>query len=133
VKHPANRIREHRQRAGLSTTALGDMVGLGQSAVSRIETGSNTLTIDVMYRIAAALNVLPKDLLEGSDKQSTLSIEYEDDIVNVKATLVEAKDAERLIAHLERVRERMGAEEAARKDKVVPLRSVPPKSENGGT
>jgi transcriptional regulator with XRE-family HTH domain len=129
---PGHRVKELRQKAGLSGYEMASRLGFTQSNFSKLENCKISVNLDVLYKIADILDVRPKDLLDGADKQSALSIEYEDEVVNVRATLVVAKDVERLISLLDQVRERMSIDEAASKDKVVSLRSVPPKAENGG-
>lgn len=59
----ANRIREFRERAGLSQAALGAKVHTGQSQIDRLEKGERRLTVDWLTRIAAALEIEPNDLL----------------------------------------------------------------------
>jgi transcriptional regulator with XRE-family HTH domain len=58
-----NRIRELRERAGLSQAQLAELVGTTQAEISRLETGERRLTVDWMARIARALMLRPSDLL----------------------------------------------------------------------
>lgn len=53
-----NRIRELREKAGLSAERLADRVGTTQATISRLETGARRLTVSWMRRIADALQVL---------------------------------------------------------------------------
>lgn len=53
-----------RERAGLSQGALAELVGLTQSAISRIESGERSVESLELARIAKALNVSVLDLLE---------------------------------------------------------------------
>ena len=65
-----NRIREVRTAAGVSTTELGAAIGMTQSHVSRIENAKVELNISVLYKIAEALKVDPRELLDAGDTQA---------------------------------------------------------------
>ncbi|WP_254432146.1 helix-turn-helix domain-containing protein [Aquisalimonas sp. 2447] len=56
-------IREARQSKGLSQSALARATGLDQSAISRIERGQRTVTVDQLVLIASALGVSADELL----------------------------------------------------------------------
>ena len=58
-----NRIRELRQKRGLTGQRLAEMVGTTQVTISRLETGQRKLTQDWMRRIAKALDCSPADLI----------------------------------------------------------------------
>jgi transcriptional regulator with XRE-family HTH domain len=58
-----NRIRELRERLGLTQQELADLMGVNKKDVSRYETGFSTLNIEWMQRFAKALRVHPQDLL----------------------------------------------------------------------
>ena len=58
-----NRIRELRERAGLSQAELGRLIGVSGPQVSRLEIGSRQLTQNLMQRLSRALGVNPPDLL----------------------------------------------------------------------
>lgn len=71
------RLKQTRERAGLSGSELAEETGLSQSAISRIEAGKRTPTIDTVQAIAAALKLSVSDLLgepaQGlSDDEATL-------------------------------------------------------------
>jgi transcriptional regulator with XRE-family HTH domain len=68
--HPPTRIRELRQAVGVSATELGKMTGILQSGISRMETGKAALTLDILFRIAHALQVEPADLI-GREHDNT--------------------------------------------------------------
>jgi transcriptional regulator with XRE-family HTH domain len=61
-----NRIRQYRQRRGMTLKNLADAIGTTPQSVSRLETGNMTLSTDWLVRFASALRVHPTDLLEGS-------------------------------------------------------------------
>lgn len=59
-----NRIREIRERLGVSAEELAEQVGTTATTIRRLETGKRQLTELWMRQIAAALNVHPADLLD---------------------------------------------------------------------
>lgn len=61
-----NRIREIRERHGLSAAQLAERVGTTQPQITRLERGERRLTVDWMQRIAAALNCDPMDLVAAT-------------------------------------------------------------------
>ena len=67
-KHPAlrrigARIRDLRQRQGLSHEALADLAGIGRSYMSGIERGVRNCSALHLVRLAKALRVLVGDLV----------------------------------------------------------------------
>ncbi len=56
------RLRELRQRAGMTQQALADVVGIDRSFISDVETGRHSIAVDRAYQIAAALGVSINDL-----------------------------------------------------------------------
>ena len=60
----ANRIREFRERARLSMQALADRAGTTASQINKLEKGERRLTVDWMVRLARALEIDPKELVE---------------------------------------------------------------------
>ena len=63
-------IREARQGKGLSQTALAKATGLDQSAISRIERGQRTVTVEQLVLIARALDVSADELLSDWSGQA---------------------------------------------------------------
>lgn len=61
------KIRDARRKAGLTQGELGARIGLGQSNISRIERNQQSVTLDLLYRIARALAVAPAELIEDQD------------------------------------------------------------------
>jgi len=51
-----NRIREIRMKKGLTAEQLAQMIGLRQQSMSRIEIGKFSTGIDILGKIADALN-----------------------------------------------------------------------------
>jgi transcriptional regulator with XRE-family HTH domain len=58
------RIRKAREASGLNLHELARLSGISAPALSRIETGKRDLRITSLYRIAAALRVKARDLLD---------------------------------------------------------------------
>lgn len=61
-----NRIREIREKRGLTQVELADLVGTTQPTIMRLETGKRKLTVDWMQKIAKALHVRPEDLVANA-------------------------------------------------------------------
>jgi phage repressor protein C with HTH and peptisase S24 domain len=59
----ANRIREFRERAGLSMQALADRAGTSAPQINKLEKGERKLTVDWMIRLGQALGIDAKDLM----------------------------------------------------------------------
>lgn len=59
----SNRLREFRDRAGLSMQALANRVGTTAPQINKLEKGERRLTLDWMTRLAGALGIEAKDLL----------------------------------------------------------------------
>ena len=63
----ALRLREWRERRGLSQTELADLAATYQKTVSNLETGqTQRIEFDLLQRLADALQCKPKDLI-GED------------------------------------------------------------------
>jgi phage repressor protein C with HTH and peptisase S24 domain len=62
-KSSRNRIREFRERAGLSMQALADRAGTSAPQINKLEKGERKLTVDWMIRLGNALAVDPKELM----------------------------------------------------------------------
>lgn len=61
-------IRQIREKKGLSQQDLADDCGITQNQVGRIERAEINTTIKTLVKIANALNVEPKELLDFSIK-----------------------------------------------------------------
>lgn len=57
------RIRQLREAAGLSGNALAKLAGIGQSTLSRIESGVHSPTLDVLEKISDALGITLAELV----------------------------------------------------------------------
>jgi len=50
-------IREHRKIAGLSQLQLAELAGVGKTVVFDVEKGKETVQLDTLRKILAALNI----------------------------------------------------------------------------
>ena len=60
----ANRLRELRERGGLSQKALGESVGTSQEQIQRLETGERKLTVEWAKRLAGPLGCYWVEIIE---------------------------------------------------------------------
>ncbi|MCL6445041.1 MAG: helix-turn-helix domain-containing protein [Alicyclobacillus sp.] len=65
------RLREIRERRGLTQIELSHMAGVSQSIISDIENDCVSPTIRVLQKLASALGVSVSDLLGESNKEVT--------------------------------------------------------------
>lgn len=70
TREGARALIKARQAAGLSQAALAERVGTGQAVISRIERGSVSPTLDMVTRIARALNLRPVIAFETQRRRS---------------------------------------------------------------
>lgn len=68
------RIRQEREAAGISMDQLGKMVGKNVRTISDYETGSGSISVSTLIKIANALGVHPSVLL-GAGKKKGRSME----------------------------------------------------------
>ena len=64
VRPRPNRIRELRERAGLSQSGLGKLSGTSYQQIYKLEKGINVLTTEWMVRLGVALGVRPAALID---------------------------------------------------------------------
>ena len=69
------RIKEEREKRGISQHEFAKRVGLSQSAYQKIEKGKTGLTIFRFYKIAQVLGVYPKNLIDNGDNIVTCNNE----------------------------------------------------------
>jgi transcriptional regulator with XRE-family HTH domain len=60
------RIREARQRHGMSLRALARAVGVSASLISQIETGKSRPSVSTLYAITRALEISVEDVFDGT-------------------------------------------------------------------
>jgi transcriptional regulator with XRE-family HTH domain len=70
----ANNIRSLRSSAGISQEELGARVGMAQGQIQKIETGGQSLKIEVLEKIALALRVDFHDLVAASSSPPSRKI-----------------------------------------------------------
>ncbi|MHC4091580.1 MAG: helix-turn-helix domain-containing protein [Planctomycetota bacterium] len=56
-------LREMRKRRNLTQVQLAVRTGIDQATISRIESGTSAIALDVLERLCAALKCSPGDLL----------------------------------------------------------------------
>lgn len=80
------RLREWRERRGLSQSNLASRAGTHQKTISNLETGSTQrIELDLLGRLSRALNVLPHDLFGVTpepERKATVSNQLVDAIDN---------------------------------------------------
>jgi transcriptional regulator with XRE-family HTH domain len=86
------RLRELRASGGMSQEALGKAVRVSRTAITNIERGNQGVTLDMLYRLAEALNLPPQDLLPPE----TLGVGNE----QVQALIGNARDTKLLMKEL---------------------------------
>jgi transcriptional regulator with XRE-family HTH domain len=59
----AGRIRDRRRKLGLSQAQVAEAIGLTFQQVQKYESGANRITVDVLFRLAPALNATPAEML----------------------------------------------------------------------
>lgn len=88
---PQHRIREARERLGLTQAQLGERMGVSEQQVARYERGDRRLTIQMMARFAATLNVTPAELVAGmpvgQEDQPELEIATVDGVPGLMAAI----------------------------------------------
>lgn len=62
-------IKKLREEAGLSQQALADKAKLHRTYVNMVERGKKNPTIDVFFRICAALDILPSKMMARIEKK----------------------------------------------------------------
>tara|TARA_B100001109_G_C18697076_1_gene396161 strand:+ start:345 stop:566 length:222 start_codon:yes stop_codon:yes gene_type:complete len=58
-----NRIRQLRQKRGLTQEALADLAGMHFSAIGHIERASRSSTLETIEKLARAFQVQPRELM----------------------------------------------------------------------
>ena len=77
------RIKEIRMRAGLSQSKAAEAIGVAQSHMSNIETGTTRVSLTAIVSLANALSVTVDDLLCDSVVKS--KVQFEKDIAGILA------------------------------------------------
>ncbi len=72
-KNIAESVKIHRKKAGLSQLRLAELADVGKTVIFDIEKGKNTIQIDTLLKVFAALNieiVLQSPLSEQMNEKS---------------------------------------------------------------
>jgi transcriptional regulator with XRE-family HTH domain len=70
-----SRIKEEREKAGLSQMDLSFMAGLSQNLVNYIECGRRTPNLYTILKIAKALGIAPASLFDSADEERSAARE----------------------------------------------------------
>ena len=62
----AANIRAARLAAGLTQEVAAERIGIRQSSLSALEHGKRSASLDMLHRVAVALNTTPSKLLEDT-------------------------------------------------------------------
>ena len=84
------RIREIRLKRGITQEKLAELSDLSPQHMNRIEKASRNTSVEALYRIAAALEVSPDELLYGTE--NFRKIDYDEEL---KKLLDDCNDFER--------------------------------------
>ena len=68
---PPNRIRAHREAAGLTQGELAEQAGIGRVTLNRVEQGTQTPSLSAAIALAEALDVTLDDLFGWDDERET--------------------------------------------------------------
>ncbi len=72
--HVGERVREFRKARGLSQTELAELMGTGQTQVSRIELAEHDLMFSTILRLSEVLGVDARELLEPEKKEGHVEV-----------------------------------------------------------
>lgn len=75
------RIKELRNKKGMTQERLAEMIGVGERNLSKIECGNNFITAETLSKILSALDVQASDLF---------NFEHNNDLKTLKKELLEA-------------------------------------------
>lgn len=64
----ASRVRATRKKRGWTQQQLAERAGIDRTHLARFETQAANVSLEVLFRLAAALNVRPCKLLLGCDR-----------------------------------------------------------------
>ena len=87
-----DRVRELRKTLGLTLEAFGEKVGVGKSAVSRLEKGTNNLTEQMILAICREFNVNEEWLRTGNGEMF-ITLDRETEIARLTRDLLLEEDS----------------------------------------
>ena len=76
-KFLGQRLRTLRKQRALSQERLGERAGLSGKFIGEVERGEKSISVDSLYRVAVALDVLLRDLTDVRERASVPSEEAE--------------------------------------------------------
>ena len=62
-------LRRHRQRAGLSQTALAQVAGISFQQLQKYETGTNRVAVGRLFELAVGLGTTPSELIAATEAE----------------------------------------------------------------
>lgn len=65
--HPGFKVCESRLRKGWTQAELAEKAGIAQANLSNIEKGKRDFTVSMLFRLAAALDMRPAELIENEN------------------------------------------------------------------
>ena len=83
------KVRDARDRAGLTQEALGVLVGLGRTSITNIEKGRQRLTVLTLVSLASALGKAPADLLPAHNASARPPVEAVPDLTEDERRWIE--------------------------------------------
>ena len=87
------RLKELRKKLGLTLESFGEKVGVGKSSISRLESGTNHLTEQMILAICREFNVNEEWLRHGTGEMF-LKLDREEEIAKLtKELLLEEEDS----------------------------------------
>ena len=87
------RLKELRKKLGLTLESFGEKVGVGKSSISRLESGTNNLTEQMILAICREFNVNEEWLRHGTSEMF-LKLDREEEIAKLtKELLLEEEDS----------------------------------------
>lgn len=95
------KIREERIKKGLSQKELGEMVGLPQQAINRIEQGQRKLDVELFEKLCKALKI--KKI--GSFSVDFISSYYKTDIEDIPTISAHFDEDEYTVEEIEKIKE----------------------------
>ena len=75
-----NRIKALRSARNFTQEQIADQIGVSRQKYARIESGANSITLDILSKIAEMLEVTVGDITKRGDPYMSL-LQFEDDIM----------------------------------------------------
>ena len=75
-KSIAHNIRHHREQANLSKKEFADLLGVDETTITDLESGSAALKKDMLYKICDVLHLIPSNIRPRDDEEFTEDEEY---------------------------------------------------------